>query len=75
MTHRSNQVISVVNKRLRKLGHLEKLVRGDGYQYFSGGQASQWMTSSVYVYSADQLTVDQWIAEFNNMRSQHETEI
>ncbi len=59
---------ATVNKELKRLGFQERLVRGNGYFYFFGGNAHMWNEDSVYVQSADQLTLDQWVEEYKRLR-------
>lgn len=44
-----------------------ELVQGDGYLYFSGGDAHTWYSSSVCVCRLNHLTLDQWIAEAKSL--------
>lgn len=61
MTTKTSVTVAAVNRALRSAGYGEKLRRGRGYYFFSGGQAETWKTSGVYVYRVDQLTVEQWL--------------
>lgn len=55
--------IATVNKELKRLGHKERLRRGKGYFYFAEGNAASWHSSGVYVHSASELTLEQWVQE------------
>jgi hypothetical protein len=59
--------VAEVNKALELAGHAERLRRGRGYYYFTGGGAAAWHTSGVCVAHADELTVAQWLAERDRM--------
>jgi len=55
--------VSDVNKFLKSKNVKEKLAKGRGYYYFTGGDASSWYQSGVYVYSIGELTYEQWYDE------------
>jgi hypothetical protein len=59
--------VAEVNRELRLRGITEKLTRGRGYYYFRDGEASDWLATSVYVFSADQLSVEQWLGEWSTL--------
>jgi hypothetical protein len=59
--------VNAVNRELARRGYPERLRRGPGYYYFSGGGAALWPTSGVYVYRADSLTVEEWMAEHDRL--------
>lgn len=40
--------ITVINKRLAKLGRVERIVRGRGYYYLRGGDAARFAESGFY---------------------------
>jgi hypothetical protein len=56
---------TAVNDALRARGRDESLRRADGYFYFGGGEAVNWFTTSVRVQRLSDLTVDQWLKEFD----------
>lgn len=60
--------IKQVNKLLPE-GY--ELVKGKGYFYFSGNDALDWETSSVYVYKISDLPLERWLEEFNYLRSEY----
>lgn len=60
--------IAEVNRALKARGAEERLVRGNGYYYFAGGAAAGWPSSSVYVYRADELTVAEWLREYDELK-------
>jgi hypothetical protein len=43
------------------------LGRGDGYFYFGGGDAVNWFTTSVQVSRLSDLTVKEWLKEFDSL--------
>lgn len=38
-----------INERLTELGHKATIEKGDGYFYFSGGEATDWLDRTVRV--------------------------
>jgi hypothetical protein len=44
----SGSAITKINNRLKSLGREERLVRGRGYYYLRGGEASGFPNSSIY---------------------------
>lgn len=46
---------------IKEMGGEEEVVQGNGYCYFSGGDASDWYTSSVPVNKVSDLSIGQWI--------------
>lgn len=65
----SKVTVATVNKALRSLGVSERLVNAGSYFYFYGGDSDSWYSASVMVSSADCLTVEQWIEEYNSLRT------
>jgi hypothetical protein len=66
----SNVTIATVNKELKRMGVEERLYKGEGYFYFIYGDAPDWVGgSSVPVFRASDLTLDQWIEEFNSLKN------
>lgn len=57
----------IVNDALRARGRDESLREGDGYFYFGGGEAVNWLTSSVMVRRISDLTLEQWLKEFDSL--------
>ena len=55
-----------VNKALAPLGE-ERLYKGEGYYYFADGNAHMWEQCSVYVYTLNQLTLEQWLEEYTRL--------
>ena len=57
----------MVNDALRERGRDESLREGNGYFYFGGGEAVNWLTSSVMVRRISELTLEQWLQEFDSL--------
>ena len=56
-----------INDALRARGRDESLYAGDGYFYFGGGEAVHWLSSSVMVKKLSDLTLEQWLHEFDTL--------
>jgi hypothetical protein len=63
----------IVNYALRARGRDESLREGDGYFYFGGGDAVNWLSTTVPVKRLSDLTVEQWLAEFDKLRQRENT--
>ena len=57
-----------INEELAKRGCSARLEKGDGYFYFSGGEATDWLDRTVNVQSLSNLSLDQWMAEFDRLK-------
>lgn len=68
MAKTANRVTrKMVNDALRARGRDESLREGDGYFYFGGGEAVNWLSSSVMVRRISDLTVEQWLEKFDSL--------
>jgi len=56
-----------VNDALRARGRDESLRQGDGFFYFGGGDAVNWLSCTVMVRRISDLTLEQWLAEFDKL--------
>jgi hypothetical protein len=57
-----------INAEFAKRGHNARLEKGDGYFYFLGGDAADWLDRSVNVPTLSSLTLDQWVDEFEKLK-------
>jgi hypothetical protein len=57
----------MVNDALRARGRDESLYPGHGYFFFGGGDAVDWFSSSVMVRRISDLTLEQWLAKFDEL--------
>jgi hypothetical protein len=64
--------LKTVNDRLAELGYDARLEKGDGYFYFSGGEAMDWLDRTVKVPILSSLTLDQWVDEFRRLKKLNE---
>lgn len=57
----------MINDALRKRGRDESLRPGDGYFYFGGREAVNWLSNSVRVKRLSDLTLEQWLEKFDEL--------
>jgi hypothetical protein len=61
--------VKAINEELAKRGSGARLEKGDGYFYFSGGEATDWLDRTVNAHSLSSLSLDQWMAEFDRLKT------
>ena len=61
--------VAEVNRELVKLGHAERLTRGKGYYYFRLGDTARWPATSVYVFRSSDLSLEDWLAEYEALKA------
>jgi hypothetical protein len=61
--------LKIVNDELARLGHTAQLHKGDGYFYFAGGEAEDWIDRTVGVRTINSLTLKQWVEEFRRLKA------
>ncbi len=59
--------LRAINAELAKRGFKATIARGDGYFYFFGGEASDWPDRTVCVRTLHALTLEEWMAEFQQL--------
>jgi hypothetical protein len=64
--------LKTVNDHLTELAIDARLEKGDGYFYFSGGEASDWLDRTVKASTLASLTLDQWVDEFQRLKKLNE---
>lgn len=68
MNDKKNRVTrKMVNDALRARGRDESLYPGKGYFFFGGGDAVHWLSSSVMFKKISDLTLDEWLAKFDEL--------
>jgi hypothetical protein len=67
MKGRNRVTRKIVNDALRARGRDESLREAEGYFYFGGGEAVNWLSSSVMVRRISDLTLEQWLKEFDKL--------
>lgn len=60
-----------INAALAAKGAAERLFKGNGYFYFSEGSADSWYSASVFVNRLSQLTLKQWLAEYESLKEEN----
>src|SRR5262245_6004941 len=63
--------LKAINSELERRGSQAVLAKGDGYFYFWGGEAADWLDRTVRVPTLHSLTLDQWIGEFQKLREEN----
>jgi hypothetical protein len=64
--------LKAIDKELQRLGHDVHLEKGDGYFFFWKGEANDWLDRTVNVPKVSNLTLEQWIDEFNRLKKVNE---
>jgi len=64
--------LKVINGELAKLGYEARLAKGDGYFYFTEGEAADWLDRTVKARTISTLTLKEWIAEFRRLKELNE---
>jgi hypothetical protein len=59
--------VTEVNRELRLRGIAEKLARGKGHYFFRDGEAPNWRSSTVAIFSADRLSVREWLGKWSDL--------
>lgn len=68
MNDKKNRVTrKMINDALRARGRDESLYPGEGYFFFGGGEAVHWLSSSVMVKKISDLSLDEWLAKFDEL--------
>jgi hypothetical protein len=62
-----------INEGLKRLGYNAVLTKGDGYFYFEGGEASDWLDRTVRIAALKSLTLDQWIARYKELQAKNKS--
>jgi hypothetical protein len=60
--------LKAVNDELAKLGRREVLAKGDGYFYFSSGEADDWLDRTVKIPTLNSLSLEEWMKEFRRLK-------
>ena len=57
--------VKVINDELARLGTTARLAKASGYFYFRFGEAVNWIDRTVQVAKVSDLTLEQWVDEYN----------
>jgi len=60
--------LKAVNDELARLGYDARLEKAGGYFYFWTGEAAEWLDRTVQAEKISQLTLEQWVAEFERLK-------
>jgi hypothetical protein len=63
--------LKALNAELAKRGQRAMLVSGDGYFYFRGGEAADWLDRTVRVPTLSSLTVEEWVQAFQDLKKKN----
>ena len=64
--------LPAVNRELAKRGHRAMLMKADGYFYFRGGEATDWLDRTVRVPTLKSLTLDKWMEAFDDLKKKNQ---
>ena len=62
---------NAINSELEQRGAHAVLAKGDGYFYFWGGEAAEWLDRTVRVPTLHSLTLEQWIERYCELREKN----
>jgi hypothetical protein len=60
--------LKAVNEELARNGINATLAKGDGYFYFTSGEAADWLDNTVRVPTLSSLSLANWVGEFRRRR-------
>jgi hypothetical protein len=60
--------LKAINDELSRRGITAGLSKGDGYFFFRGGEATEWLDKTVRVPTLGSLTIAQWVDEFRRLK-------
>jgi len=60
--------LKAINKEIAQRGITARLSKGDGYFYFRGGEAAEWLDKTVRAPTLSSLTLAQWLDEFQRLK-------
>lgn len=64
--------LKAANAELARRGHQVLLEKGSGYFYFRTGEAADWLDKTVPVAKISDLTLDEWVAKFRELKRVNE---
>ena len=64
--------LKAVNQELAKRNIEAMLVNGGGYFFFRGRYVNDWLDRTVQVSKISDLTMDQWLEAFNDLRRKNQ---
>jgi serine phosphatase RsbU (regulator of sigma subunit) len=64
--------LKAINSELTKRGFKATLAKGEGYFYFQGGDATDWLDRTVRVGTLQSLTLEQWIGQYRELKAKND---
>ena len=64
--------IKSINDELERLGFHAVLTKGEGYFYFRGGEAADWLDRTVHVPTLQSLTLEQWVGQYLELKAKND---
>ncbi len=64
--------LKAVNAELQRRGYNALLTNAAGYFYFRGGEAADWLDRTVRVPRIGDLSVEQWVQQFLQLRRRNQ---
>ncbi len=64
--------LKTINEELKRLGSPAVLTKADGYFYFQGGDAADWLDRAVTVPTLRSLTLEQWVGHYRALKAKNE---
>jgi len=64
--------LKTINEELKRLGSRAVLTKADGYFYFQGGDAANWLDRAVSVPTLRSLTLEQWVGHYRALKAKNE---
>jgi catechol 2,3-dioxygenase-like lactoylglutathione lyase family enzyme len=64
--------LKTINDELERLGSGAVLTKADGYFYFQGGDATDWLDRAVSAPTLRSLTLEQWIGRYRELKAKNE---
>ena len=64
--------LKAINSELTKMGINATLAKGVGYFYFQGADAADWLDRTVRVGTLQSLTLEEWIAQYQELKTKND---
>src|ERR1700739_2241684 len=64
--------LKAINSELAKRGFKATFAKGEGYFYFQGGDATDWLDRNVRVATLHSLTLEQWMEAYRGLKTKNE---
>ncbi len=65
--------LKAINAELAKRGFQVALAKAEGYFFFHGGEATDWLDRTVRVATLQSLTLEQWIGQYEELKAKNES--